>query len=106
MKRNLLILTGALALSLNLSAAILPPEQLLPADTLALFTVPDAAKANALQTNEPAWQLWSDPALKPFRDKLENKFNEEFVKPLERELGIKFADYSGLARASGRSRSS
>ena len=98
MKRNLLLLTGAVGLSLNLSAAILPPEQLLPADTLAVFTVPDAAKASAVQTNEPAWQLWSDPALKPFRDKLENKFNEAFVKPLESELGIKFADYSGLAQ--------
>jgi len=98
MKRNLLFLTGAMGLSLNLSAAILPPEQLLPADTLAVFTLPDAAKASAVQTNEPAWQLWSDPALKPFRDKLENKLNDELVKPLERELGIKFADYSGLAQ--------
>jgi len=98
MKRNLLLLTGALGLSLNFSAAILPPEQLLPADTLAVFSVPDAAKASAVQTNEPVWLLWNDPAMKPFRDKLENKFNDELVKPLERELGIKFADYSGLAQ--------
>jgi hypothetical protein len=98
MKRNLLLATGLLGVLLNLNAAILPPEQLLPADTLAVFTVPDMAKAQAAQANEPSWQLWSDPALKPFREKLENKLNEELVKPLERELGIKFAEYSGLAQ--------
>ncbi len=98
MNRNLLSLTGALVFCLNLGAAILPPEQLLPADTLAVFTVPDTAKATAIRTNDPSWQLWSDPALKPFRDKLVTKLEDEVVKPLERELGIKFADYSGLAQ--------
>jgi hypothetical protein len=98
MKRNLLRLAGILGVLVNLSAAILPPEQLLPADTLAVFTVPDVVKASNALTNEPSTQLWSDPALKPFRDKFVNKLNEELLKPLERELGVKFADYSGLAQ--------
>src|SRR5262245_26063845 len=36
--------------------------------------------------------------MKPFRQKLEKKFKEELIEPIERELGIKFADYTGLVQ--------
>jgi len=36
--------------------------------------------------------------MKPFREKLTAKFKAELTDPLEKELGIKFADYSDLAQ--------
>ena len=47
-------------------------------------------------SGEPQAQFWDDPALKPFREKFMAKWNEEVVKPLERDLGVKFDDYHAL----------
>src|SRR6266511_4957323 len=79
-------------------AAVPPPEKLLPAETLGVITVPDWAKARAAYNANAGSQLWRDPALKPFKDKLLNKINDEFVKPLERELGVNLKEYSGLVQ--------
>ena len=43
-------------------------------------------------------RLWKDAALKPFKEKFLEKFKSDVVTPLEREFGIKCADYAGLAR--------
>jgi len=77
-------------------AAVLPPEKLLPNDSLVMVTVPDCTNGAAIFNRLPQSQLWSDPAMKAFRDKFANKFKEEIVMPLERDLGVRFADYSGL----------
>ena len=79
-------------------AAVPPPEKLLPAETLGVITMPDCAKARAAYDANAGSRLLRDPALKPFKDKLINKINDEFIKPLERELGVKFEDYRGLAQ--------
>jgi hypothetical protein len=84
--------------SITAGAAVPPPEKLLPAETLGVITVPDWAKAKAVYDANPGNQLWRDPALKPFRDKLVNKIKDEFIKPLERELGVNLNDYSSLAQ--------
>src|ERR1041385_8430343 len=44
----------------------------------------------------PQSRFWNDLAMKPFRDKFMTKWKEEFTTPLERELGVKFDDYSAL----------
>jgi len=77
-------------------AAIPPAENLLPADTLMLVTVPDFAKLRDAARQSPQCQLWNDPAMKPFHDKFMARWNEKLVAPLERELGIKLDDYTGL----------
>ena len=79
-----------------LDAAIPPAENLLPADTLAFFSVPDCAAARTATKSSPGWQFWSDPAMKPFHDKLVGKWNEQFIAPIERDLGIKLDDYTSL----------
>lgn len=79
-------------------AAVPPPEQLLPADTLAVLAAPDWSRVVAARKDAPVWLLWNDPALKPFKDKLVTKVTQELVEPLERELGIKLADYRELAQ--------
>jgi hypothetical protein len=79
-------------------AAPPPPEQLLPADTLAMVTVPDWAGLRAAQSESTLVQLWNDPALKPFREHFLEQWREEVIQPLERELQIQFADYAGMVR--------
>ena len=78
-------------------AQLPPPEKLLPNDTLVLVTAPDAIKLRAVFTNSPQGQLWNDPAIKAFKDKFVAKFKSDLVAPLEKEFGIKFSNYEGLA---------
>ncbi|MBC8001829.1 MAG: hypothetical protein H7X97_04495, partial [Opitutaceae bacterium] len=98
MKKHLIPSFLLLAFALVARAEILPAEKILPKDTLLMFTVPDASKLRASLTNSSQGQLWNDPAIRPFRDKFTKKFSEEIVAPLEKELGVKFADYEGLAQ--------
>lgn len=87
----------ALAIGTVASPAAVPPaEQLLPADTLLVFSAPDFAKLRAVYERLPQVRMWNDPAMKPFRDQFMTKWNEEFIVPLERDLGVKLADFSAL----------
>jgi hypothetical protein len=79
-------------------AAVLPAEKLLPKDTLMVYSTPDWTKASLFFADQPTAKLWQDPGLKPFKDKFMEKFTTTVTKPLEQSLGIKFADYEGLAQ--------
>ena len=81
---------------LNSGAAIPPAEKILPDDTLVVFTAPDFAKLREIYKASPQSAFWNDPAMKPFKDKFLSHWNDEFVKPLERDLNIRFDDYTGL----------
>ena len=91
---------GAAAIFLTsaslLCAAIAPAENLLPADTLAFFTVPDTTAFRAACKTSPQLMFWNDDAMKPFHDKFMAKFNERFIAPLEKDLGLKVADFLAL----------
>ena len=78
MNRNFNLLTLLVGLSSANQAAVPPPEKLLPADTLGVITVPDYAKARAAYEANASSQLWRDPAMKPFTEKLMKKVNEEY----------------------------
>src|SRR6185369_7145435 len=91
-----LFFLAAFSFALTAHAAVPPAEELLPADTLLLVTVPDFATLKAAAHRSPEWLCWNDPAMRPFRDKFFAKWNESFVRPIERDLGIKFADFTGL----------
>jgi hypothetical protein len=93
--RSFILLAGT---SLSLHAAVLAPERLLPADTLGVVTIPDYLKAQSAYEQEAMSLLWGDAAMKPFKDKLMKKVKEEWLTPLENQLGVKFSDYSGLAQ--------
>src|SRR5690349_8372418 len=77
-------------------AAIPAAEKILPQDTLVLITIPDYSKLRDSYNNSPQKQFWNDPAMKPFKEKFFTKWNEDFVKPLERELNIHLDDYTNL----------
>lgn len=77
-------------------AAIPPAEKLLPPDTLLVLSAPDWTQLREVYKKSPQRQFWDDPLMKPFRDKFFAKWNEEFVKPLERDLGVKLDEYGAL----------
>ncbi len=85
-----------LALTASLHAAIPPAENLLPADTLFVVTLPDSSTLRTALHQSPQFLLWNDPAMKPFHDKFMGKWNETFVAPLEKDLGLKLADFAVL----------
>jgi hypothetical protein len=87
-----------LALAFSAYAAVPVAEQILPDDTLAMISAPDCTKLRAASAESPMGQLWSDAALKPFREKFMAKLNDQFIEPLERELGVKLDEYAELAQ--------
>lgn len=99
MTTKLLRLSAAVLLLASaplLRAAIAPAENLLPSDTLAFFTVPDTAALRAASKTSPQMMFWNDAAMKPFRDKFMAKLSEKFIAPLEKDLGVKVADFLTL----------
>jgi hypothetical protein len=78
------------------TAVVPPPEKLLSDDTLLVITAPDFSKLRETFKGSSQSQLWNDPAMKAFRDHFMEKWNEEFVKPLERELNVRLDDYTSL----------
>jgi hypothetical protein len=93
---RLATVTTFLAATSLLRAAIPPAENLLPTDTIAFFAVPDCAAVRVAAKQSPGWLFWADPAMKPFHDKFVAKLNDQYVAPLERDLGVKVADFMDL----------
>ncbi|MGH7988747.1 MAG: hypothetical protein ACREDS_00925 [Limisphaerales bacterium] len=91
-----IFIVASLTFAASLHAAIPPAENLLPSDTLLVITAPDCAALRAAMHQSPQWLLWNDPAMKPFHDNFMAKWNEKFVAPLERDLGVKLADFADL----------
>jgi hypothetical protein len=81
---------------LNAVAAIPPAEKLLPDDTLIVVGTPDFTALREVYNTSPQTRLLNDPAMKPIKDKFISRLKEEFVQPLERELGVKFDDFANL----------
>lgn len=77
-------------------AAVPAAEQLIPADTFLLLSVPDWDRAAGELAASAYGRLWADPAMKPFREHFERSFTNKILGPLEKELGIKLADFNGL----------
>jgi hypothetical protein len=96
MRLPLFVLAVLITTSFGRAETNLPAAQLLPTDTLALVSVPDWDQALAYWNQCPQGKLWQDPALKPFRTKVIEKWENEFVAPLEQQLGIHLSDYSEL----------
>jgi hypothetical protein len=98
MKITTFLLALLAGIAIHVQAAVPPPEQLLPDDTLLMVTLPDCSKALRAYHDSPHGQLWNDPAMKDFRDKFIAKCTEQWVKPLEHDLGVSLADYTNLAQ--------
>jgi hypothetical protein len=88
--------TATLAFTAALRAAIPPAENLLPADTLFVLAAPDCTALRVAFLDSPQAMFWGDPAMRPFHDKFMGKLDETFVGPLEKDLGMKLADFADL----------
>ena len=93
---GLLVLAALCAFALPTRAAIPAAEKLLPDETLVVVTAPDWSRLSAIYRNSAYGQFWSDPAMKPLKDRFISRWQEELVKPLERELGVSFDTYDSL----------
>ncbi len=87
---------AGISLTARLGAAIPPAENLLPADTFFLLSVPDSARLRDATGDSPQLLLWNDPALRPFHDKFMGNWNEHFIGPLEQDLGLSLASFLDL----------
>jgi hypothetical protein len=95
-KARWFVFTLAAGLAFTAAAAIPSVEKILPDDTLLMVTTPDFAKARQAYRSSPQTQLWDDPAMKPFKDKFISKLTDDLIQPLEKDLGVKFEDYTNL----------
>jgi hypothetical protein len=95
-KISLTVAAVFLLAAASLFAAIPPAENLLPADTLMMVTVPDVSTLRAVSAQSPEWLLWNDPAMKPFHDDFMAKWNDRFIGPAEQNLGIHVSDFLPL----------
>ncbi|HVV73012.1 MAG TPA: hypothetical protein VHI52_16165, partial [Verrucomicrobiae bacterium] len=94
--RALLLVCALLGFVASSRATVPAPEKLLPDDTLILVTAPDFPRLREIWSKTPQSQFWNDPAMRPFKEHFVSKWNEDLLKPLERDLGIKLADYAAL----------
>ncbi|HEY3913577.1 MAG TPA: hypothetical protein VGN61_03740, partial [Verrucomicrobiae bacterium] len=67
-------------------AAVPPPQNLLPKDTVLAITAPDWPSAWTFAINSQYGRLWSDPAIRPIREKFFDKFTSDALKPAEKTL--------------------
>lgn len=95
-RRTVILVLSALALTFKCHSAEIPHEKILPSDTLVFATIPDYNKAVNLFNNSAGGMFLKDPSMKAFIEKFSSKWHSDVVVPLEKELGIKFADYSGI----------
>ncbi len=95
-RRQSITLAALLLCAGSAFGAVPPAEKLLPPDTLLVLSAPDWTQLQAAYRKSAQRQFWEDPAMNLFREKLLTKWNEEFVQPLERDLGVKLGDYSAL----------
>jgi hypothetical protein len=93
-----LILTALCLPALVRAQSVPPPEKLLPADTLGVFTVPDLTAARRLYQQSPQLRLLGDPAMEAFVNQVRAKLETEFFQPFEQQTGASLADYLAVAQ--------
>lgn len=82
---------------LVLRADLVPAENLLPEDTLAALSIPDATIARAQFNASNFGRLWADPAMGAFRTNFETGFRKKFADALEKESGLDVLTLANLA---------
>jgi hypothetical protein len=93
---RVLLFSLLLTAAAQATAAMPPAENILPADTFVFFTIPDFNALRAAGKVSPQLRFWNDPAMKPFRDKFMGKLTDQYLAPLEKNLGVSLSDFAGL----------
>src|SRR5262245_39498892 len=71
-------------------------EQLLPAETILMFTVKDLDRAGANFWQTSLGRLWDDDVMRPSREKFNARWTNEVSSAVEKEFKIKLSDYTEL----------
>ncbi|MCF7765080.1 MAG: hypothetical protein K9N62_15535 [Verrucomicrobia bacterium] len=98
MKQLMLAFIAWVSLGISAGAAAPRPALLMPSETLFVLSVPDWESAVQAFEGSSVGRLWVDPSFKPFRNKLMAGITEGVVGPMEKELGLKLSEFSGLLR--------
>jgi len=61
-----------------------------------VLTAPDFLQLQEICQASPKGRLWNDPLLKPLKDKFIERWREEMVKPLERDLNLSLGSWASL----------
>ena len=89
----LVSLIGALAFT---GRAAVTPESILPANTFALSTVPDANAARTAFNAVPLMRLWNDPSMARFTEKFSFAVEKNILEPLLIQANLDINEYSSL----------
>jgi hypothetical protein len=73
-------------------------DQLLPAETILMFTVKDVEQASTNFWKTSLGRLWVDDSMRGTREKFGARWTNEVSGALEKEFKIKLSDYTELAR--------
>lgn len=79
-------------------ADVVPSQDLLPTNTLAVFSVPDVAAARSAWLKSNQGRLWGDPAMAAFRNQFEGSFRQKWGAVMERETGLDLRELLNLTR--------
>jgi hypothetical protein len=95
-----LALTSLLAQNIvsSWAASPPPPNQWVPENALAVFTLPDYELAKKSWNENLYMQFWNDPAMAAFREHAEKSFEEKVVTGLEKESGFKLSELTELLK--------
>lgn len=76
-----------------------PPvaRRLLPPETIAFITVPNAAQARTRWKDQSPAKLWADPAMGPFRDHFGRNYERRVLEPLTALTSVAWKDLFALA---------
>jgi len=89
----LVSLIGALAF---IGRAAVTPESILPANTFALSTVPDANAARTAFNAVPLMRFWNDPSMARFTEKFSFAVEKNILEPLLIQANLDINEYSSL----------
>lgn len=96
--RTLSLVLGVwLGLSPGGRAAPLAPEQLLPAETLVVLSIPNWKEARQRYEQSPTGRLWADPAMRQFKEKFLARLRAQLLSPLALDFGVKLDRWAELA---------
>jgi hypothetical protein len=98
MSYQALLVGIGLSLGVAGTATVPAPDRLLPADTLAMVTLPDWETVATGWRGHPMNRFWNDPAMGPFRKQLIGTLRREVFAPFEVEMGVGFGEVTRLLR--------
>ena len=89
-----------LVLAVPARAAMLPPEKVLPPETLLTVSIPNLSRLRADFNASAQGRFWNDPAMKPFHDHFLAKLRQELLQPLEARFDLRIDEFSNCFQGS------